>query len=717
MLKKMNIYRRFLLYLLSAGLLSFLALSAVFLWSLYDANQKAVQNGRDMGTAVETTIAGMDAYFAKQQLLLFAQGKAQFMDSELRTFGADTQHIAMEMERLLSAAGQYRPRELKRAGTQPVMPGEACIYYSPEIRSQEAENALRGEIGIASGIADILENTAGFYAAEGCEGWFAVASEKGYYITVNISPRYREYVEFSPEFLAGYVPKDAPWYRDAAGTGKLAISDAFVDKNRGLPFLSISMPYRDGEGFAGVATISLSVQSMYEFIVNSTRGGSGISFAVNGKGDVMLSSLSGRQDSPQDREAMLAAAARSVLSSKSQAVKTSLNGENYYLASVPLPSVGWKFVTMVKEAQTASAAREARSRVEAQKEAFASAMDAFFRDKLREMALLLPVILAILALLSRMEAKRFSRPVLALTDGVKTIAEGNLDHRLEIRTGDEIEAFSDSVNRMTADLKEYMAAVSAAAAEKQSIATELSLAQEIQEGLLPRVFPQASDSNRFELFATMEAAKIVGGDFYDFYLLDEQHLAVTIADVSDKGIPAALFMMCSKTILKNIALTGVGAMGYDAVMNLANRQLCEDNDEMMFVTVFFGVLDLETGELAYVNAGHNPPLLCHGGEFTYLRMEQKSSMLGAVEDEVYLEHRLTLAPGDMLFLYTDGVTEAMDAQGKQYSERRLCETLNACKEKNVKEILACVREDMAAHVGEAEQSDDITMLGVRFLGV
>ena len=214
----------------------------------------------------------------------------------------------------------------------------------------------------------------------------------------------------------------------------------------------------------------------------------------------------------------------------------------------------------------------------------------------------------------------------------------------------------------------------------------------------------------------MEAAKIVGGDFYDFYLLDEQHLAVTIADVSDKGIPAALFMMCSKTILKNIALTGVGAMGYDAVMNLANRQLCEDNDEMMFVTVFFGVLDLETGELAYVNAGHNPPLLCHGGEFTYLRMEQKSSMLGAVEDEVYLEHRLTLAPGDMLFLYTDGVTEAMDAQGKQYSERRLCETLNACKEKNVKEILACVREDMAAHVGEAEQSDDITMLGVRFLG-
>ena len=140
----MNIYRRFLLYLLSAGLLSFLALSAVFLWSLYDANQKAVQNGRDMGTAVETTIAGMDAYFAKQQLLLFAQGKAQFMDSELRTFGTDTQHIAMEMERLLSAAGQYRPRELKRAGTQPVMPGEACIYYSHVPPPAYAANDVAG---------------------------------------------------------------------------------------------------------------------------------------------------------------------------------------------------------------------------------------------------------------------------------------------------------------------------------------------------------------------------------------------------------------------------------------------------------------------------------------------------------------------------------------------------------------------------------------------
>lgn len=214
----------------------------------------------------------------------------------------------------------------------------------------------------------------------------------------------------------------------------------------------------------------------------------------------------------------------------------------------------------------------------------------------------------------------------------------------------------------------------------------------------------------------MDTAREVGGDFYDFYMLDENHLVVTMADVSGKGVPAALFMMRSQTILKNIAMMSAFPDDYAAVVTLANQQLCENNEEDMFVTVFFGVLDIKTGDFAYVNGGHNPPLICHEGKFAYLRMEKKSSMLGVIDFETYHEYHVTLAPGDMLFLYTDGVTEAMNEAKEVYSEERLQETLNAQGEKDVREILVAVRQDVTAHTGAAEQSDDITMLGLKFCG-
>lgn len=219
----------------------------------------------------------------------------------------------------------------------------------------------------------------------------------------------------------------------------------------------------------------------------------------------------------------------------------------------------------------------------------------------------------------------------------------------------------------------------------------------------------------------MHPAKEVGGDFYDFYMLDNQKLVVTIADVSGKGIPASLFMVISKTILKNCAITMTheadgNPIDWSRVLGQANAELCENNEEDMFVTVFFGVLDLKSGDFAYVNGGHNPPLICRDGKFEYLRTEKKSTMLGFFESTAYYEYHLTLAPGDVLFLYTDGVTEAMNEDGAMYSEERLRETLNAQGEKTAKELLAAVQKDVSEYAGKAEQSDDITMLGVIFRG-
>ena len=316
-------------------------------------------------------------------------------------------------------------------------------------------------------------------------------------------------------------------------------------------------------------------------------------------------------------------------------------------------------------------------------------------------------------------ARRFVKPILELQDGVKQIAQGNLDKTLDVKTGDEIEELADSVNNMSADLKTYIADLSQVTAEKERIATELSVATNIQKGMLPRLEPDFVGDSRFELFASMDPAKEVGGDFYDFYMLDERRLGITIADVSGKGVPAALFMAISKTILKSALMYVDGKTNLAGLVEKANRQICSNNEEMLFVTAFVGVLDLKTGIMNFVNCGHNPPLAFYKAtdRFAYLPVKSGGVVLGIDEEASYREERLKLAPGDMLFLYTDGVTEAMDPDGRLFSEGRLKESLDRTGGAvAVREILETVRKDVGAFAGTAEQSDDITMVGLRYLG-
>ena len=250
-------------------------------------------------------------------------------------------------------------------------------------------------------------------------------------------------------------------------------------------------------------------------------------------------------------------------------------------------------------------------------------------------------------------------------------------------------------------------------AEKQQIASELSVATHIQTSMLPCIFPAFPDRTEFDIYATMNPAKEVGGDFYDFFLVDDDHLAVVIADVSGKGVPAALFMVIAKTLIKDHAQQGAQP---EEVFTKVNRLLCEANDEGMFVTAWMGVLELSTGHLAYVNAGHNPPLLRRGGsEYDFLRT-RSGFILAGMDGMRYRPASLELEPGDSLYLYTDGVTEATDASWQLYGDKRLCDILNTHADSDPEELLNLVRSDVDAFVGDAPQFDDITMLGLRFFG-
>lgn len=285
------------------------------------------------------------------------------------------------------------------------------------------------------------------------------------------------------------------------------------------------------------------------------------------------------------------------------------------------------------------------------------------------------------------------------------------DQHIDIKTGDEIQTLSESFNFMLEELENYIANLSKVTAEKERIGAELDIAKHIQASMLPCVFPAFPSRNEFDIYATMDPAKEVGGDFYDFFMVDERHLAIVMADVSGKGVPAALFMVIGKTLI-NDHTTPQRDLGN--VFSVVNNLLCEANSEGLFITAFEGVLDLVTGEFNFVNAGHEMPFICKaGGDFELYKI-RPGFVLAGMEDTKYRTGSTVLEPGDKLFQYTDGVTEATTSKNELYGLKRLEVILNKVKDKTPHDILPAVKRDIDEFVGEADQFDDITMLCLEY---
>ena len=294
-----------------------------------------------------------------------------------------------------------------------------------------------------------------------------------------------------------------------------------------------------------------------------------------------------------------------------------------------------------------------------------------------------------------------------INHSLSEITDGNLDVTVDVRSNEEFSSLSDDINSTVDTLKRYIADAAA------RIDAELEFARAIQHSSLPSVFPPYPGRKEFELFASMRTAKEVGGDFYDFYLIDDKTLAFLIADVSGKGIPAAMFMMQSKTLLKSCAESG---MSVEEVFTQANEKLCEGNDAGMFVTAWMGILDIDTGLVTFANAGHNPPLIRRSdGSCEYLKT-RPGFVLAGMESIRYRKNELQLMPGDMLYLYTDGVTEATDAANQLYGEYRLFDLLNKHGELQPQPLCENIITDVDKFTGEAPQFDDITMLCLKYSG-
>ena len=312
---------------------------------------------------------------------------------------------------------------------------------------------------------------------------------------------------------------------------------------------------------------------------------------------------------------------------------------------------------------------------------------------------------ALFILVYQMLKKKVIWNLQKVNDGLSRITDGDLDTQIDVRSHAEFSELSDHVNATVGTLKKYIKDA------EERIDKELEFARQIQHSALPSVFPPFPNRRDFDIYASMNAAKEVGGDFYDFYMIDNYTLGFLIADVSGKGIPAAMFMMRAKTLIKGLSESGRSA---DDVFTEANRSLCENNDADMFITAWLGIIDLRTGTLKFVNAGHNPPLISRSGrKFEYLRTKP-NFILAGMDITKYRTEEIMLQPGDTLYLYTDGVTEATNENEELFGEQRLETLLGKAAGESPEDICRMVKDAAFEFTGSAPQADDITMLSVKF---
>ena len=285
--------------------------------------------------------------------------------------------------------------------------------------------------------------------------------------------------------------------------------------------------------------------------------------------------------------------------------------------------------------------------------------------------------------------------------------------KLNIQTGDEIENLSLSMKRMEEDLGHYIENLTQVTADRERIRTELTLANRIQAAMMPHIFPPFPDRKEIELYGIMDPAKEVGGDFYDFFLIDDDHLGLVIADVSGKGVPGALFMMISKIIIQSCAMLDKSPA---EILTKTNEAICSNNQEEMFVTAWVGILELSTGKLMAANGGHEYPVIKKpGGEFEMMK-DRHGLVLGAMNDMKYHEYEIDMEPGSCLFVYTDGVPEATDANEELFGYKRMLAALNSDPDTEPESVLKRVRKGVDDFVLDAEQFDDLTMLCVKYIG-
>jgi len=519
-----------------------------------------------------------------------------------------------------------------------------------------------------------------------------------------------------------YPVTQRPWYLGAARTGKLYFTGIEEDAFSGKLCITCSAPvYLDGD-LIGVVGADVELANMAGFVNASDDAVS--SYIINNLGQVILAPSQNRiftaraSDEAQDLRQLgsepLAKFVSMALLKPTTLNEIELDNRTYYMAGAPMPTIGWALIMTVDKERTELLSVQMLEHMD---QTNLAAQQRFRDGSARIRRITFAIVVAILGLsqlISALATRRMVRPIESMTKNIVESGQtGRLFEMKDIyRTDDEIQVLAESFDDLSRKTKRYIEDITKITQEKERISTELELARRIQANMLPYIYPAFPDRSEFDIYATMDPAKEVGGDFYDFFLIDSDHLAMVVADVSGKGVPAALFMMMSKILINNFTMLGVSPA---RVLEQTNNAICQNNEDDMFITVWLGILEISTGRLVASNAGHEYPVVRTADGRFELYKDKHGFVLGAMEGMKYHDYEMTIDKGGMLFLYTDGVTEATNASNELFGTKRLIEAMNASGAEGPVPLLHAVKDAVDAFVGDAGQFDDLTMLGFKLM--
>ena len=690
--------------------------SLVILLRMRSMRGELVEYNDRLGAGVSEQSYGSMEEEITERLVQIASGQASIVDANFGHFKSSVELLANDATYLYEHADEFG----RIVPEEPVAEndGKLVVHMTHSENTDMTDPAVIDEAGLLGNEQNtLIDSHAGNASMAKCY----IATESGLMIEAdrNSSDKINE-----DGSVAFYEAAKRPWYYETKESGETHFTNITPEASGKRIGMMCGSPITKNGTFMGVACAGMYLDDV-DAMVNSTRlGEGGIACIVNNQGQLLFTSdktgtltitkETADFDLRESDDEELADLVTDALQGQDGYRIINYNNENYYVAFAPMETVGWSFIIMLPEKRVMEPTKELLDSISLITRENNEAMMATFRYMIFNILGVGVIAIIVAAATAMFMSGRIVAPVRRLTKKVSMIQGEDLDFEWDGKSSDEIQTLAESFGNMTERMKQYINEVTRVTAEKERIGAELNVATQIQADMLPRIFPPFPERSEFEIYATMDPAKEVGGDFYDFFLIDEDHLGLVMADVSGKGVPAALFMVIAKTLIKNRAMLGGATPG--EILSYANDQLCEGNEAELFVTVWLAIIELSTGKGMAANAGHEHPVIKRADGNWELSIYRHSPAVATMEGIRFKEHEFELHPGDKLYVYTDGVPEATDANNELYGTDRLLDVLNRKDYDTVEDMLKEVKKDIGEFVGDAPQFDDITMLGLYWFG-
>ncbi len=704
-----SVSKKIVLTTLTFSLVTLILSTIICLGSIHFIRNSAVDNSQTLG---ENASDESSAALVKQlevNISNQATDKTILAEQKLEAYSDSAQHAASYANFLYCNAPLFPDKEVeppkKENGGKWVMQRNIANVGITVDDLQEEINLLGNMEPIFKSIVATNENISTVYI--GTKSGLLVSYDPFSDSAATVGEGYYEY-------------RYSVWYRKGRESRSYTFTPPYQDGyGRGLTITCVA-PFKDAHGnFAGCVAMDILMSELNESMVNDGIVDPAVATLIDSDGEF----IAGRDVDPTsekpgtifdaDKSDPLKEKGREIIEKKNGVVSTGTGSDAKYIAFSTIDSTGWILCILNPVSSVIKPAEAIRASIDENTDNVVSTVIKGVLTVIQSCLVLSALILIFVTLFTGKVSKKITDPLKKLEEDVGQISSGNFDRRTEVSSDDEIGSLATSFNHMTDSLQQYIADLKEVTAKEERIAGELSVATNIQASMLPTNFDTFTDHKEFKIFASMTPAKEVGGDFYDFFLVDDDHLALVMADVSGKGVPAALFMVIAKTLIKNRAMMGGTP---EQVLAYANEQLCEGNDAQLFVTVWLAIIEISTGKGLASNAGHEHPALKRADGKWELVEYRHSPAVATMEGLRFKEHEFELHPGDMLCVYTDGVTEATRSDNELYGNERLVNALNSTESSDPSTVVAKLREDIDSFVGDAPQFDDITMMAVSWQG-